>query len=199
MERVYSHESGYIVVREHEDGEFTTFMFDRDRKEVTNKRGANIGSTYKSLESALRYAAKKVGASCEEPWMATRLEERFGLTLIGSAEQGKAGGIMQYDANRERVGLWHLVVRVTPCYEYVGDHFTTEEVSEFSSEEEAWAAYDAVRLRETGAYQAEKHLERTVLTDSDCRPISDMTVASETYHGWAHQHERDWMAERDAC
>ena len=198
MERVYSHGNGYIVVREHENGLFSTYLFDSDRKEILNERGTGVGGTYKSLENALRYSAKKAGASCAEPWEQDRLEERFGLTLIGSAEQGKAGGIMQYDANREKVGLWHLVVSVTPCYQYVGDHFTTEEVREFSDEGEAWAAYDAVRLRETGAYEANKRLERTVLTDSEWRPVCDMTVASEHYSGWAHQHERDWMAERDA-
>lgn len=198
MERIYSHENGYIVVREHEDGDFTTYLFDRDVKEVLDERGNGVGSTYKSLESALRYAARKAGASNPQPWEATRLEERFGLTYLGSTEQGGAGGVMRYDAHRDEVGLWHLTVSVHPCYEYAGENLGTKEVTEYRSEDEAWEAYDAVRLRDTGAYGASKTLERTVLTEDKRWPIREYTVASEHYSGWAHHHNRNWMAEREA-
>lgn len=192
MERIYRHETGYVVVREHADGDFTTYLFDDECRELLNDRKRSIGGTYKTLETALRYAAKKAGASNPEPWEATTTEGRYGLTLIGTSEQGKAGGIMQADARRDEVGLWHLSVSVKADYEYVGECHTTTEVSEFRTEEEAWEAYEAVSLRATCAYEADKHLTHTVLVDCDWSPVREYIVASEHYSGWAHHPERKW-------
>lgn len=198
MERVYKHEGGYIVVREHEDGAFTTYLFGKDGKEVLDGRGRGVGGTYKSLESALRYASRKAGTSWVEPWEATSTEERFGLLFIGNAERGNAGGIIQEDMHGDEVGLWHLTVSVRPCYEYAGENLGTKEVREFATEEEAWAAFDAVCLRTTNAYEARKTLTTVVRFERDLNPITSVMVASEEYMGWAHHSDRDWFGEREA-
>lgn len=176
MESIYKVSDKYLVIRQAEDGVKACF-FECRRGKAKTFADARY---YKTEENAVKQFARKYGIGREFEFDSET--ERIGseAEFLGNCRNDDAHSFIEGYEQRDKVGTWAVETTIT---DEVSRNAISTTCDSFASEDDAWAAYDAISFRGVKCHTATKRLLATVASGYG---VVEVTVATMTYQGWAY-------------